>query len=88
MESLPIHLEFITILWIENYHNTVWKDGAHNEGPRPTSFELPCEDVKVESNFLSRDKILSVYALDMKELSPTLCYFCILICFISYLLQL
>ena len=87
--SLPIYFEFYVVLRIYNNHTTVWKNDAHDERSRPTSLQLPRENMKprvIQQNFVSLGKVFSIYDLIMKKFSPTFGDPSILIGFISYLL--
>ena len=86
---LPVHFEFCIVLRIDNSHSTVWEDGVHNEWFRPTSLQLPRENVKsrvVQRNLISRGKVFPVYDLVMKKFSPAFGDPSVLVGFIPYLL--
>ena len=89
LQSLPIHFEFRVVLRIYNNHNTVWKNGAHDERSRPTSLQLPRKNMKprvIQQNLVSRGKVFLGYELVMKKFSPAFGDPSILIGFIPYLL--
>ena len=88
LQSLPVHFEFHVVLRVYNNYSTVWENSAHNEQFRPTSLQLPRENMKpqvVQQNLISRGKVFSGYDLVMKKFSLAFGDSSILISFILYL---